>query len=67
MKDVHIKNECSLLYNNVVLSFVTAGSRLSLGPITPSRKKEQITETLISQLNECYLESSTTTCQTPEN
>ena len=46
---------------------VPAGSRLSLGPIPPSRKKEQITETLISQLNECYLGSSTTTCQTPED
>ena len=34
---------------------------------TPSRKKKQITETLISQLKECYLGSSATTCQTPED
>ena len=40
---------------------------MSLGPITPSRKKQQIRETLISQLNECYLRSSTTTCQTPDD
>ena len=53
-------NPWSLFY------FVPVGSRLSLGPITPSRKKQQITETLISQLNECYVGSSTTTCQTPD-
>ena len=46
---------------------VPVASRLSLGPITPSRKKQQITETFISQLNECYLGSSTTTCQTPDD
>ena len=37
------------------LSPVPAGSRLSLGPNTPSRKKQQITETLISQLNDFFL------------
>ena len=30
-------------------------------------KKQQITETLISQLKECYLASCTMTCKTPED
>ena len=45
---------------------VPVGNRLSLGPITPSREKQQITETFF-QVNECYLGSSSTTCQTPDD